>query len=90
MDLYDYFHKKRKEEPNFNAHTFSDQLGISKSYLSMIINGRGAPSVILAFRIQDVTDGAVTFKDMMNWVEKNKDSILNRHSRRGSGYDKHT
>ena len=82
MDLYDYFHKRRKDEQGFNADFFADQLGISKSYLSLIINGRGAPSIILAFKIQDVTNGSVSFRDMMVWVEKNKERILKRHTRR--------
>jgi len=84
MDLYDYFHKRKKEEAGFCLDTFADMLGVSKCHLSIIINGRGAPSIILAFRIEEATQGEVTFMEMIKWVRKNKDRIMKKYLKKGT------
>ncbi len=45
--------------------TWADRLGVSRSYLSDILNGNKTPSLDLAVRIERLTDGAVPAR---SWV----------------------
>lgn len=51
----------------YNLSTLADEVGISISYLSQIINGKRTPSAMLATKISKVFDVSVeklfTFKD---------------------------
>lgn len=42
-----------------NRATWADRLGVSRSYLSDILNGNKTPSLDLAVRIERLTGGAV-------------------------------
>ncbi|MCJ0942390.1 helix-turn-helix transcriptional regulator [Mammaliicoccus sciuri] len=51
----------------YNLSTLADEVGISISYMSQIINGKRTPSAMLATKISKVFDvsveGLFTFKD---------------------------
>jgi len=51
----------------------SEMLGINRSYMSLITSGKKLPSVLLALRIKDVTDGDVDLCDLFD--SKTIDSI---------------
>lgn len=54
------------------AHEFADRLGIEKTYLSAVSNGRSMPSVQLAKAIQQETNGEVLWHDLIDWCERTK------------------
>ncbi len=50
---------------NIRQSALAETLGVSNGYMSQIINGDKRPSLDLAVKIEDVTDGAVTAR---SWV----------------------
>jgi len=64
MDLFDYLHEKRKENRKFKPKNLSDALGISSTYLNLILNGMRKPSIELGIKIEELTEGKVTYLDM--------------------------
>ena len=61
MDLKNYLkiHSLPQEK-------FASLLGISQPHLSNILKGRKSPSIQLAKRINDVTNGKVSLDDLFN------------------------
>ena len=53
MQLRDYFENK----PHGSKVIFATSLGITKTWLSLIINGRKLPSVHLCIQIEKLTKG---------------------------------
>jgi transcriptional regulator with XRE-family HTH domain len=70
MDLYDYFYKCKKE-CGLEMQDFAKDIGVSASFLSLLINGRTPPSFTLALKIQDITKGKVTLLELMDYAQKN-------------------
>ena len=60
MTLEEYF----KEEPLGAVKEMADYLGISTTWLSLIIHAKRNPSPKLAIKIEEVTIGLVTRKDL--------------------------
>lgn len=56
MTLKDYF----KHRPRGSQNDLAKQLGVSKTWLSLLANGREVPSAGLALMIEKYTNGAVT------------------------------
>lgn len=59
MDLNEYFKKH-----NSNIEEFCRKTGISRSAIYLYKTGRMRPSVDVALRIQEATNGEVTFDDL--------------------------
>lgn len=64
MDLYDYFYKLKKET-GIELQEFAKLCGMSKSYMSCLINFKKHCSFPTAMRIEGVTKGKVTAIDLM-------------------------
>ena len=60
MQLRDYFENK----PHGSKVIFATSLGITKTWLSLIINGRKLPSVHLCIQIEKLTKGRVKRKEL--------------------------
>lgn len=60
MSRLNRYLKDRKRRPA----EFARELGISKSYLSEILNGKKGVSLDLALKIERITKGGVSTKDM--------------------------
>ena len=60
MQLRDYFENK----PHGSKVIFAKSLGITKTWLSLIINGRKLPSVQLCIQIEKLTKGRVKRKEL--------------------------
>ncbi len=58
MTLNEFFEK----QPHGSKATMAKELGISKTWLSLIISGRELPSPALAVAISNYTKGKVTRK----------------------------
>ena len=65
MTLIEYFAKKPRGAKAEMAQT----LGISKTWMAQIINGRVLCSADLALKIQAATKGKVKLKDILQPVE---------------------
>ena len=61
MDLKDYL-----KNYSLYQEKFASLVGISQAHLSNILRGRKSPSFQLAKRIQEETNGKVTFEDLFN------------------------
>ena len=48
------------------------KLGITKTWMSLVVNGRKVPSLLLANAIEMLTEGLVTAKDLCPSRLKNK------------------
>jgi DNA-binding transcriptional regulator YdaS (Cro superfamily) len=60
MELKDYF----KEEPKGAINEMAEFLGVSSTWLSLIIHGRRKPSPKLAVAIEKATQGLVARKQL--------------------------
>ncbi len=60
MQLRDYFENK----PHGSKVIFATSLGITKTWLSLIISGRKLPSVHLSIQIEKLTKGRVKRKEL--------------------------
>jgi len=60
MKLKEYF----EEEPIGAVNEMAEYLGISSTWLSLIIHGHKKPSRKLAMKIIDATQGLVTIKEL--------------------------
>ena len=58
MTLKDYF----KDKPRGTQIELARKLGVSKTWMSQLVNGREVPSAGLALMIEKFTKGAVTRK----------------------------
>ena len=80
MRLEQYLSLKKLSE-----REFSSILNVSQAHVSNIIKGRRNPSLILAKRIEEATNGYVAIKDLLNPevpsrlrnMEKNEDEKEN-------------
>lgn len=60
MDLREYLFRTRTSLKNF-----SEKLGYSRSYVSILVHGHRKPSLRLAKLIEQTTDGKVTVQQQM-------------------------
>ena len=60
MNLKDYFNQL----PHGSKHEFAKQLGITKTWLSLIISGKKMPSLRLVDAIEKLTNKKVTLVDL--------------------------
>jgi transcriptional regulator with XRE-family HTH domain len=60
MDLDEYLFRKKISQTNF-----ANELGISRNHLGEILRGRRSPSVKLAKKIEELTEGEVTKEEAM-------------------------
>jgi DNA-binding transcriptional regulator YdaS (Cro superfamily) len=60
MDLKKYF----KEEPHGAKKEMADHLGITQTWLGLLIHNKSKPSAVLARKIEKATQGLVTAKDL--------------------------
>ncbi len=58
MQLYQYLN-----DENISQTDFSEKIGVTQPTLSRYVNGDIIPSVIIAYKIEKVTKGAVTCKE---------------------------
>lgn len=61
MKLKDFLKKNR-----WTQRKLAQELGVSEAYITYILNGKNNPSPILAKRIEELTDGAVTVYDLID------------------------
>lgn len=70
------FYWLRENKRFIKHHEFAEKLGISLTYLSRIVNCKQSPSVRLAKRIQEITNGQVKWHEIIDQVseeiEKNR------------------
>jgi DNA-binding transcriptional regulator YdaS (Cro superfamily) len=60
MTLSEYF----KSEPLGSIAEMADHLGLSRVWMSKLIHKRSQPSIMLAIRIQNATQGLVTKEEL--------------------------
>jgi DNA-binding transcriptional regulator YdaS (Cro superfamily) len=60
MTLYEYF----KSEPLGSIAEMADYLGVSRVWMSKLIHKKSQPSIMLAIRIQNATQGLVTKEEL--------------------------
>ena len=60
MNLKEYFNQL----PHGSKHEFANELGITKTWLSLIISGKKLPSGALCKLIQKCTNGKVTRSEL--------------------------
>lgn len=82
MDLYDYYHKLKKET-GLTLKKFSVELGISYAYLYRLMKGNCRPSFSLCEIIEDKTNGDVTLLELLKTanekMKKNKTTKKTTH-----------
>ena len=69
MDLHMYYYKKKLEE-GVTLPKLAETFGMSGAQLSLVMNGRRAPSFHTAQRIEMLTGGEVTLMEMMAFCNK--------------------
>ena len=67
MKLLEYLKKYRVTQ-----RSFAKQVGVTEAYISQILNGLRSPSIRLAGKIEDKTEGNVTFKDLLEEDIRNR------------------
>jgi len=77
MKLKEYLKMKGLTE-----YDFADILGITQPHVNYIVNGKKNASAGLAKRIEDVTNGQVTFNDLYS---SKAPSRLNKNDRKTKG-----
>jgi DNA-binding transcriptional regulator YdaS (Cro superfamily) len=60
MNLVEYF----KDEPQGAKQEMAEYLGITPTWLGLLLNGSRRPSAELAKKIEDATQGLVTRKEL--------------------------
>ena len=60
MNLKEYF----KDEPYGSKKEMADYLGITPTWLSLLMSGARQPSAVLAKQIEKATQGLVTAKEL--------------------------
>lgn len=60
MTLQEYF----KDKPRGSQIALARKLGVSKTWMSLLVSGRESPSAGLALMIEKFTKGAVTRKSL--------------------------
>jgi len=58
VQLYEYLH-----DENISQTDFSNKIGVSQPTLSRYVNGDNIPSVIIGYKIEKATKGAVKCRD---------------------------
>ena len=61
MKLSEYLKTK-----NLTHEKFADLVGVKRPFITNIVNGKRNPSIHLARRIEEVTDGKVPLKDLLH------------------------
>lgn len=61
MQLHEYL----KDKPRGTTASLAAKLGITKTWMSLIVSQRRKPSPELAVLIEQFTDGAVTRKELL-------------------------
>lgn len=56
-----------------DAKSFAEMIGVSRYYLSQIINGSKQPSVKVCQAIEKHTGGVITLMDVINMYDESKD-----------------
>jgi hypothetical protein len=52
--------------------TAASELGVTRSYVSMLSTGKATPGLELAGEIEDWTGGVVTIRSWYEWIKANK------------------
>lgn len=60
------------EEKKIAPSAFAQKIGTSKAYVSFLSRKERTPSLRLAVRIEDLTDGAVTVRD---WLPETREPL---------------
>lgn len=60
MELIDWLHAKRKEDPTYTGKRFAEIIGAHPSRLGRIMRYKVCPSSKIALKIEEVTEGAVS------------------------------
>ncbi|MEN8236159.1 MAG: helix-turn-helix transcriptional regulator [Pseudomonadota bacterium] len=60
MELREWLFRNRK-----TVTDFAKEIGVSRSHLNMISNGKNLPSVQLAKKIEEGTEGKVTIMELL-------------------------
>jgi transcriptional regulator with XRE-family HTH domain len=71
MDLYEWLTRKRIEDRNFKDIQFAKKLGINRAQISRLKQGRYRPSVELAMKIEELTDGQVNAWEILKTATEN-------------------
>lgn len=59
MDLYDYFYKEKKKNPQLTITQWAKKVGCSRQHMSNFLNGACIPSLEMAQKISDLTNGSI-------------------------------
>lgn len=79
MDLDDYIYNRKKNEKGFTDKKFAEDLGISQEFLSRIKHYRSPPSIDLAIKIEEVTEGVVSGWELLKkYNSKQKEKISSK------------
>ena len=70
MELYHWYLNEKKRNKKFTAKNFAMLLGISKSYLSLIMNWKSCAKYKTLLKIQQLTGGEVKAIEILNVFEK--------------------
>lgn len=70
--------KKYLEIRGISSRKFAERLGTSPNNLGNLVNGKSCPSLRMAYRIEQCTNGKITLydwvqEDWLNYKEKGKD-----------------
>jgi DNA-binding transcriptional regulator YdaS (Cro superfamily) len=69
MMLREYLWKNRWR---FNRKEFAERVGVIPTYLSSVAHGSTRPSISLAKRIEEATQGEVVWHELMEFCEENR------------------
>lgn len=75
VSLRDYLWKNRWR---FTQHEFARRVGIAPTYLSRIANGAITPSMTLAKKIQQETNGEVKWHELMEYCSNIQEAKLEK------------
>ena len=54
------------KETGLTQENFADLVGVTRPFITNILNGKKSPSIQLAGRIEEVTKGKVSLRDLLN------------------------
>lgn len=65
MEIWEYVAKRKLKERGYSFSRLAKEVGVQKSYFSLIYNYKRVPSRKTALKIQEVTGGAVDAWELM-------------------------
>mgnify|MGYP003387116649 CR=1 FL=1 len=81
MRLADWLIEQGKSPRRLTQEQFAQEVGTSSSTISRLVSGRRRPSLDLARRISEVTDGKVTANDFVSEADDEPEPVRSLRSR---------